>query len=273
MNKTYKYTILTVLLTVIFSLGSMAGLNFILRAKEHQLLSKHGENMAESVVREWQKPKTLSLEQIEEVVRSCSEYKQMTVHDPVIGQISMAEAVNAGKVWLTQMNLQGYDWESDEETQIRSVYATLGTPDESIDVQVNPYYSFWKVHLSSRSMKIVLYINAVTANVWQAELTIYDNPPERMPYWKLKEFLELSGLTPNYKGAIRNEEETSAVWYEKDSRLCARMDFSYRNDNGYRKDLPDLDEEIVNENLMTRENAQIIMKLAIREETEGNEKP
>ena len=50
MNKSYKYTILTLFLALVFAFGSMAGMNLILRAKERQLLTERGRAIVEAPV-------------------------------------------------------------------------------------------------------------------------------------------------------------------------------------------------------------------------------
>ena len=271
MKKISKYTVLTVVLAVVFSLGSVEGMNLILRLREHQLLYKNREIVAEDIGSDWQERESISVDMIEDVVRSWD--NRMIVHAPVKGQISMQEAVKAAKTWLTQMDLEGYDWGEDTESQIGSVYATLGTLGEPEEVQTQPYYSFWKVQLSSRSMEAILYVNAVTAGIWRSEVRIYENLPESMPYWKLRDFLEFNKLDPYYKGAVYNEEGTRAVWEDGNSWLCARMGFVQREGSGYRKTLADFDEELIGEVGIQRKSVFMIMKLAVREEARGKEQP
>lgn len=261
----YKYTLLTIFLVVVFSLASMAGVNLILRAREHQLLSEHGEIMVENAISEWQKRENISIEQMEDVVNCWGESK-MIAHTPVNRQISMEEAVKASKVWLTRMNFISYNWDEDEKTQIHSVRATLGAQKELEEVQIKPYYSFWKVSITGHSLGAVLYVNAVTAQVWWAKLTFYEDLPEEMPYWKLKEFIELSGLEPYYKGAVHNEEGTEATWKAEESRLYAWMDFLYLQANGYRKDPTGGDEDVINEDVIMRERIQLNIGWSVRKE-------
>lgn len=261
----YQYSVLTIFLAVVFSLGSMAGVNLILRAREHQLLSEHGEIMAETEISEWQKRANISIAQMEEVVSSWGESK-MIAHNPVNKQISMEEAVKAGKVWLTRMGFIGYKWDEEEKTPISSVYAILGAQKELEEVRIEPYYSFWKVNISGQSLGAVLYVNAVTAQVWWAELTLYEDLPKELPYWKLKDVIEFSGLEPYYKGAVRNEEETEATWNVKDSRLYAWMEFSHREGRGYKKEITGGDEEVINDDVIMRESVQLNMGLATRKE-------
>lgn len=273
MKKISKYTVLTVVLAVVFSLGSVEGMNLILRLREHQLLYKNREIVAEDIGSDWQERESISVDMIEDVVRSWHDGIGMAVHAPVKGQVSMQDAVKAAKTWLTQMDLEGYDWGEDADSQIGSVYATLGTLGDPEEVRTQPYYSFWKVQLSSRSMEAILYVNAVTAGIWRSEVRIYENLPESMPYWKLRDFLEFNKLEPYYGGAVYNEEGTRAVWEEGNSWLCARMGFVQREGSGYRKTLADFDEELIGEVGIQRKSVFMIMKLAVREEARGNEQP
>lgn len=273
MNKTYKYTVITVILAAAFSLGSMAAVNLMLQAKEGQLLSENGEIVTGKAVWEWQKKENLTVEQVEEVVSRWKESMEMTVQNSVSGQISMEEAVRAGKEWLVKMELgDEWNWENEwewgvnghgikkkETEEIYSVDATLGamTKEEFAEEQ-QPYDSFWKVQFSNLSMQAFLYVNAVTGRVWRAEVTLYEGLPGMMPYWKLKDFIELSGLEPYHRGAIKNEDETEAVWDVADSRLCAKMEISSADHLNYRERSLGVK--------FYKKKVKIIVKLQMREE-------
>lgn len=247
MKKTYKYTVRIVCLAVLFSVGFMAGMQFILQARVQKLLSENGEIKAQSARVEWQRQESLSVEQIEEVVRRCGEDGQWAAYHLVNGQIVMEDAVKAGKMWLFEMGLEDNDWY--EKSQVWSVDATLGTVGQE---EKELYYGFWKVRFQSRDIGGILYVNAADARVWRADLITDEAYWEQrglsvqMPYWKLKNFAELLGVTPFYRGAVRNAEGTEAAWDIADSGLCARMEF-----DGTRK-----------------EEIRICMKLAMKEADE-----
>lgn len=271
MKKTYKYTIIAVFLAAVFSLGSVEGMNLILHWREHQLLYTGREIVAESVGDGWQERDNIPADTIVEVMQNWED--RMTVHAPVNGQLSMQDAVKTAKAWLTQMELESYDWERNVDSQMGSVFAALGTMAKPEEVQEKPYYSFWKVQLSSRSLEAVLYVNAVTAGIWKSEIKIYESLPDDMPYWKLRNFLEFNKLTPYHKGAVCNKGRTRAVWEEENSRLCARMEFARYEGSGYRKDLSDFDRELVGPNGIQRKSVVMTMRLGVRHEAQGNEKP
>ena len=131
MNKSYKYTILTLFLALVFAFGSMAGMNLILRAKERQLLTERGRAIVEAPVRSWQGQESgedgetdeesgsigyaLTTGQVEEILSCWNNRTGVTVHNPVSGQISMEEAIKEGKKWLVEMEI-GENGLEDTET-------------------------------------------------------------------------------------------------------------------------------------------------------------
>lgn len=243
MNKTYKYTLLTLFLSVVFVVGSMEGMNFILQVRERQFLSGNGRIVVEAPVRAWQEQAggmegengensqeryVLTVEQMEEVISSWDE-STTVIHDPVNGQISMEEAMRAGKEWLAEMGMV-----ENVDAGTHSMYATLSIMQKrSWEMQLEPYYSFWFVQYSSQSIIAYLYINAVTGRVWNADITLYEDLPEKVPYEKLSLFAELSGLPLSGSEVVfKNQEGTQAVLMAEGSPLCAEMEF-YRSQTEY----------------------------------------
>ena len=250
MKKTYKYTVLTVVLAIVFSFGGMAGMNLILKARERQLLTKSGRSVVEVPVQtnvgqekdqNFNKDRgTLTIEQIEQVVSLWDEPDEVVVHNPADGQISMGEAIRAGQEWLINMGMEVERKDNDEVHQ----YATLSTAvresseeeDDNEDVQTAPYNSFWRVQFYSSSLEAFLYVNAVTGQVWSADIILYDDFPKEIPSKKLRDFVELCGL--QVSGSESEEElwQPSYSWMERveieNSKLIAEMQFM-RSQTGY----------------------------------------
>lgn len=240
MNKSYPYTVLTLLLALAIVFGSMQGMRLILRIREKQLLSEKGRAEVEMPVRAWQEREkakqepsedpdeegsVLTREQLEEVIGSWNKRTYILVHSPVEGQIDMAEAIQTGVEWLIRMG--GQDLTKYQERDEYSVSATLGVsrdivPDQG---QLEPYYSFWIVQCSSPSMCSTLYINAVTGKVWSAEITMFDRLPEEIPYENLGLFVELSGLEVYENAIFLNTEGTQAIWKVEGGRIYAHMQY------------------------------------------------
>lgn len=232
-----KYTVLTLLLTLIFAVGSMAGMHLVLRVREQQLLSQQGKVAVESPVRAWQKEEDaasgqelylLTIEQMQEVISTWDEHLAVTVHSPVNGQLPMETAIEAGKEWLVQM---GFGAAADVDVpEVYSVKASLSivNQNQSAGAQAEPYYSFWVLRFVNQSMMAFLRLNAVTGTVWSADITLYEDVPEDISCEKLKRFVELSGLSvpeTDMNVITENAGRTNAVLKIADSRLQAEMAF------------------------------------------------
>lgn len=281
MKKTYKYTVLTVVLAIVFSFGGMAGMNLILKARERQLLTKSGRSVVEVPVQtnvgqekdqNFNKDRgTLTIEQIEQVVSLWDEPDEVVVHNPADGQISMGEAIRAGQEWLINMGMEVERKDNDEVHQ----YATLSTAvresseeeDDNEDVQTAPYNSFWRVQFYSSSLEAFLYVNAVTGQVWSADIILYDDFPKEIPSKKLRDFVELCGL--KVSGSESEEElwQPSYSWMERveieNSKLIAEMQFMRSQTgypgSGYGK------EGLLNfrSKILYKENVNIVFKLSL----------
>lgn len=240
-KKSYKYTVLAVFMAFVFAFGSMTGMNLILHAREKQLLTEKGKAVAEVPVRSWQASKNsmegvssegsmLTAKQMEEVISQWDENTTIS-HSPVDGQISMEEAISAGKDWLIQMGMTGSGQKTDLETYSASARLVTSIQKESMEKQLEPYYSSWYVRFSGSSVTAFLYINAVTGKVWSADVTIYDDLMEKISYEKLSGFVESAGLAAS-GDIICDRDGTKALLKIDDSRLWARMEI-YRSDLQY----------------------------------------
>lgn len=228
MNRKYKYTFLTLLLGTAFMIGSMLCMRWILEVRERQLLTENGKAAVESPVRAWQewekKEQTanhkLTIEQMEEAIQFWNNRIGETIHDPVEGQISMEEAIELGKQWLTIMG---------EKKQIYSITATLsaGYQRESPKKQLEPYYSFWTIEFSNQTVRTTLYLNAVTGQVWSAKIIWNDDIQEKLyPQEQLKIFIESAGLQAENKTEVTKDDYgMQAHCAVKNSLLYAQVSY------------------------------------------------
>lgn len=246
MFKKYKYTLIAALLSVAFVLGSMEATNLILWTRERQLLTENGKAAVETPVRAWQgddakdNPDFYEIGDfstvtdwmtdviiaggIEDAINSWNNRSGVTVHNPVAGQISMTEAMAIADYWIEQM---GFTEIQTDESLPYSTNATLGIPTQLVSAgkQSEPYYSFWTVQISSLSRQIRLYINAVTAQVCGAEITLYTDFPEKIPSEMLYHFVELSGFVPSDMRVVESVNGSQVIMGIDDNRICARMTF------------------------------------------------
>lgn len=247
--KKYKYTFLSLLFAALFIIGSMAATDTILRIRETRLLAERGGIKVESPVREWEgggnsdesaigkdtndKKNSLSMKQVEEAVKSWNNRTGVTLHEQVAGQISMGEAIENGKQWLVGMDI------GDGEEEISfSISAELGVGRQKEDAgEREAYFSFWTVTYVNKTMNVVLYLNAVTGNVWGAEIKLYEEQSKKLPDDRLQLFVELAGLqAADDVPYIIDSEETKTAITIKESQLYAQeqsYDMAFPFENTY----------------------------------------
>ena len=134
MNRTSKYTLLSLLFAAVFVFGSMAGTDLILQMWEKRRLQESGTVTMESPVLAWQSAETeeeyvkqdggpfdrdkeedltLTEKEIEQVIRYRKNCEGELLHDPVKGQITMEQAFAAASQRLA----------GDENSKRRTAYA------------------------------------------------------------------------------------------------------------------------------------------------------
>jgi len=246
--KKYKYTFLSLMFAVLFIIGSMAATNYILRLRETRLLTERGGIKVESAVREWEggensdasairkdtndKKNSLSMKQVEEAVKSWNNRTGVTLHEQVAGQVSMGEAIENGKKWLVEMGIGGVK----EEISI-SISAELGVGRQKEDTgEREAYFSFWTVTYFNQSMNAVLYLNAVTGNVWGAEIKLYEGKPKKSSDDRLQLFVKLAGLQVADDVPSTDSKEPQSTITIKESQLYAQelsYDVVIQSKNGY----------------------------------------
>lgn len=203
----YKYTIVFLIFAAFTILGSMEVMKYILQIRETQLLTENGRVEMQSPVRTWEslendkdgavseevsgERNVLKIEQIEDAIKCWNNRNSLILHEPVAGQIPMEEAIDAGEKWLIEMGMRE---EKDAAAYTVNAELGIGMQTEEAGEQLEAYYSFWTVTYSNQSMNVILYINAVTGKIWGAEISLYEELPERCPDDGLWLFVELAGL-------------------------------------------------------------------------------
>ena len=238
MIRRYKYTFITLFLALGFMVCSMAGMNFIIKIREKQLLTEAGEAEIESPVCAWNEWENniqnelqgnynndrclLSNIQIENAIKSWNERIGETMHNPVEGQISMEDAIKMGEEWLIKMNM-GEKESGNSDANFTKATLSVGIQSQSDEQLLEPYYSFWTVNFSSQTMNAVLYLNAVTGKVWGAEISLYGSMHEE-PYDNLKLFAELAGLEVSEKESVQlGDSKTEATLVVNGGRLYVKQ--------------------------------------------------
>ena len=246
MNRTSKYTLLSLLFAAVFVFGSMAGTDFILQMWEKRRLQESGTVTMESPVLAWQSAETgeeydgqdgeplvrdkeedltLTEKEIEQVIRYRKNCEGELLHDPVKGQITMEQAFASGENWLVEMGVWDHSRTHSEPLLHRASLGTK-TAKEGLHMPIEPYYSFWTVRFSSTDMYVSLSVNAMTGRVWDAKITLYDieNVNNDKSLDKLERFIRLAGIEAPVEQYV--EISDSGSWISmavKESPLYAQM--------------------------------------------------
>lgn len=96
------------------------------------------------------------------------------LHDPLPGQLSMAEAVKNARAWLEEFFMPGLsaaDFRlSEYKTDCYLWAAGRAEGEESPQEEWNPLYSYWNVTLHSRELEASLILNALTGQILEASV-------------------------------------------------------------------------------------------------------
>lgn len=160
-NRLYKYTALSALLVLVFAFG---------RQETESSMEKFTS-----------KKSMLTVKQMEEIIGRWDEHTIIS-HKHADDQISMKEAIDAGKDWLVQMGMTNGVSKVSGETYSASARLVTSLKEESMERQPEPYYSSWFVRFTGPSVTAFLYINAVTGTVWSADITLYEDLTEKVSF-------------------------------------------------------------------------------------------
>lgn len=245
MNRARIYTVVSWTFALIFVFGSMFCMNFLLQFRVKKILSTHGKVEVESPVRAWQegeetdiyqKKYMLTTTQMEDTMRLWNEKQGEVIHDPVEGQLTMEEAIESGKKWIEDMQIGNQAEDKQKSvTNIYSIHATLSVAEQkdSNYMKLEPYYSFWSLELSSRTMNVNLWLNAVTGNVWRASIMLYEEEKDEADLMKFDDlilFADMAGIRKeDLKKMEINSDQRSANIKVKNSPLYVQVRYEICN--------------------------------------------
>jgi len=127
---------------------------------------------------------TLSTEQISDILEVMEAGYRKYYHDPYDEQLTMEEAIKAAKSGLSYFCDKGIlplELLENSFTQTNAfLYDLQSIKLEAVPVPVvvekisEPAYSFWSVQLSNRDISVELTLNALTGQIWIADINSYN---------------------------------------------------------------------------------------------------
>lgn len=188
MRKIHWNTIVMILFSVVIVVVSILGKDLLLQQTEGKLLNRKGEISMEAPVAGWQleteaepevsdgntnRNSQLTIDQVQGALNNWYSRQYEIIHDPVEGQLSIEEAIKNATDWMSVM--RGKLQIAEEEKTVYSVNAVLKVGVREMDQKepLQAYHSFWTVRLAGKHIAANLLVNAVTGEVWAAELVLY----------------------------------------------------------------------------------------------------
>lgn len=129
--------------------------------------------------------------EISEVLKNWESRENPELHEPMPGQINMAQAIEAGKEWIAFMCNNGVLSKEiffDGEEKI-SASLCLNNTENVKEKLENKMYSFWMVSFLTDDGKVELYIHAATGQIWSASIYSYRSDVDLLNT-KLEDILE-----------------------------------------------------------------------------------
>lgn len=188
----------TLLLAAILILLSMFCVHQMIKARENRLLSGKGAIKQDSPVRAGLKNEkgekiVLSAAEVEEIMKNWNKRYDLVVHEPVEGQIAMSEAVKAVDEWLPKMGIS--EGILSGNNTVRSSLNIAYLKGEKVEA-LSPTYSFWEVTVNGDEMWGVFYVNAVTGQIFEANVSLFSELEGITKDQLLKSYIRLAGLKP-----------------------------------------------------------------------------
>lgn len=168
-------------------------LNEVHSISTNETLEDEGTNRPNEVI--------LSTQEMADILFKRHSSRLQNYHDPYNGQLSMEQAMEAAYSELSHFCDKGVlpqeILEVDFTVTNAFLYDVLSVAESKN--QPNPAYSFWMVGLSNREVSVSLTLNALTGQIWMADISSYsptvnfDGIKALNVLKQFEEYLDLSG--------------------------------------------------------------------------------
>ncbi|MGE5396066.1 MAG: hypothetical protein ACM3MK_00870 [Chitinophagales bacterium] len=190
MNKQAIYTIMGIVFSLMIAFCGWVVTNTLLDRQESILLagSTNNTSAVETIpgtdnesknLYPTTKPVISQVEMAKILANWNAPRKSIQPHDPVDGQLSMEQAINAAGTGLSDFAKQGIISPELLEGQFTLIHASLceNLPvikkNQTIIRELPPEYSYWTIMFDNKKVNVRLTINAVTGAIWRADIISY----------------------------------------------------------------------------------------------------
>lgn len=172
-NHSVLVDIAGVLLAFVIAFGALVLVQGLLRDEEARLLDESGRIEIMVRAEDAQLGETevqlsiLTQEELVQVVECLNRETEVGLHEPLSGQLSMAQAVQCGREWLSDFFLPHLSLE-DSVPQEYSCYLWGRLENGETGGEAEQMFSYWTIILTGQELSAELVLNAVTGQVLSA---------------------------------------------------------------------------------------------------------
>lgn len=192
MSKRVVGTVLALLLSVGIAVGGLYLLSFVLDREEQVLISQKGkeelqrengetgEEDGSGSVSYSREQTVLTEDELCEVLKNMKYGEMEYPHEPYYGQLTMTQAVDQGKVWLTELKQKHKNLEpvlEDVGDKVSAHLSREAMENEQVILGSNRILSHWELGFAGKNSGVNMKMNAVTGQV--LELYIWAESIER----------------------------------------------------------------------------------------------
>lgn len=217
MKNKVKNMLITLLLFFAIVIISMCGTDLLLdlcmeRIKGQSLMYSNDESGIDWLTSETSgsgiqiENTRMSIQQVSEIIQNKKLADTTIIHDPVEGQISLDAAIQKAKDWMSAILCTLAMEDDNENFDVQLAILSLPTT-KKVNMPVSTEYSFWQVNLIGRNVSAHLEINAVTGNVWFAQLYFEGMEIENRVIDVIQKYIEKTEISDYANSAIEMEAD------------------------------------------------------------------
>lgn len=162
----------------------------------------------------------LTEEQLEELRNILEEPGETAPHEPLSGQLSMAQAIECGQTWLKDFFLPRLGISDNSLLDYKAVCYLWAPESPDSEPENRPWLSCWTISLSNQHMEAVLILNAVTGQILDATVSCFspiEYQEQNALMTLLKGFASSFGMDNDSRPVYSAETESGAKklpWYQ-----------------------------------------------------------
>lgn len=221
MNKTKLLSLLGIAAALILVFSGWFLTKSLLHRQELRLLSQTGTLPVQTAAQLPEEsetptpPRDLTDSEIYQILISWELGGEETLHEPMDGQLTMEQAMNAARQLLTHLTGLGLLPEAFATDSQATAYLCRLNADVSRlipmsphavpedirpESELEPYYSYWTVTFTQGRIQAVLTVNGVTGQVWRAnirQIPLEPTSPQLSDTAMAQDYMDFLGLEAN----------------------------------------------------------------------------